>query len=84
MHIHKLLTFLDILLTSAKNCKEDTTFDNLITQEEDMKARLMILFINFFPSPNCLGTSFLHLKIVKIHFPKVSLWSILVSVIPEF
>ena len=32
-----------------------------------------------FSSPNCLRTSFLHLKIFNIHFHGVPLWSILVS-----
>ena len=47
------------------------------------KTNNPIIFICFL-SPNCLGTSFLHLKIVKIHFHGVTLLSILVCKIPEF
>ena len=81
------ITALDFLLTSAKNCKKYTIFDSLrtITQEGDMKTRPIIPLFSFvFLSPNCLGTSFLHLKIVKIHFHGVTLLSILVCKIPEF
>ena len=41
-------------------------------------------FFICFSSPNCLGTLFLHLKIVKINFDGVTIWSILVCKIPKF
>ena len=53
--------------------KKGTIFDNLktITQERDMKTRKMTpFFLSFFSSPSCLGNSFLHLSIVKIHFDR--------------
>ena len=41
------------LLKSAKNCQNDTIFDNLrtITQEGDMKTRQMTLFFNLLFEP---------------------------------
>ena len=33
-----------------------------------MKTRQMTPFFHLLSDPNCLGNSFLHLKIVKIHF----------------
>ena len=57
---------LNFLLTSAKNGKKDTICDNLrtITQERNMKTRLIILFFFiWFSSRNYLGISFLHLKL---------------------
>ena len=50
------LTDLDFLLKSAQNCKKCTFLDKLraINQERNLKTRQM--------------TSFLYLKIVKIHF----------------
>ena len=47
------------------------------------KTNNPIIFICF-SSTNCLGTSFLHLKIVKIHFHGTPFWSILVCKISEF
>ena len=44
MHEHKIaITTLDFLLTSVKNCKKGTIFDNIttITLEGDMKIRQM-------------------------------------------
>ena len=70
-------------ILSAKNCKKDTIFDNLktITQEvrrHENHRNDPIFFISF-SSPNCLGNSFLHLKIARIYFhegtPFNSFWS---------
>ena len=69
------------MLTSAKNFKNTTIFDNSGTrnQKEDMKTRQITpLFFICFASPNCLGKSILHLKVVKIYFHGASLdpfWS---------
>ena len=48
-----------------------------------MKTRLMTPFFYLFSIPICLGTSFFHLKIVKINIPG-PLRSILVGKISEF
>ena len=69
-NFHIVITALDFLLTSAKNCKNHTIFDNLgtITQAGGMKTRQRTLYFHL------LYELYLHLKIAKIYFRVVTLF----------
>ena len=73
------------MLKSVQNCNKCTFLDKLraITQEGNLKTRQMTSFFHLV-FLLCLQHSLLYLKIVKIDFHVVPLWSILVCKSPQF